>query len=116
MTAGSQKVYEEHLVRVKGDAARQNQLNGERVFLAARLGQRVLRTFFGTDEIGFDVTSSRFDGETRHFDRFSQPIEEIIEARIWAGLQHYRTADVQALMQAEKIVDHMDNNYFQPAD
>ena len=30
-----------------------------------------------------------------YFDRFSQPLEEIIEARIWAGL-HFRTADVQA--------------------
>ncbi|MDP9302058.1 MAG: vanadium-dependent haloperoxidase, partial [Actinomycetota bacterium] len=44
----------------------------------------VLRMFFGTDEIGFDVTSSRFGGETRHFDRFSEPLEEIIDARIWA--------------------------------
>jgi hypothetical protein len=47
--------------------------------------------FFGKKEIGFDVTSSRFPGETRHFDRFSEPLKEIIDARIWAGL-HYRTA------------------------
>src|SRR3954454_14871250 len=44
---------------------------------------RVLQTFFGTDEIAFDVTSSQFNGETRHFNRFSQPLEEIVEARIW---------------------------------
>ena len=36
----------------------------------AHLG--VLQMFFGTDEIAFDVTSSRFGGETRHFDRFSR--------------------------------------------
>jgi len=41
--------------------------------------------FFGTDKIGFDVTSSQFGGETRHFDRFSEPLKEIIDARIWAG-------------------------------
>jgi len=76
---------------------------------------RVLPTFFGTDEMGFDVTSSQFDGETRHFDRFSQPLAEIIEARIWAGL-HYRTADLQAEMMAGKIVDYMEQNYFQPLD
>jgi hypothetical protein len=69
--------------------------------------------FFGTDEVGLDVTSSRFDGETRHFDRFSQPLEEIIDARIWAGL-HYRTADVQAQMLGGTIVDYMVENYFQP--
>jgi hypothetical protein len=74
---------------------------------------KVLQNFFGTDEVGFDVTSSRFDGETRHFDRFSQPLEEIIDARIWAGL-HYRTADVQAQILGGTIVDYMENNYFQP--
>jgi hypothetical protein len=73
---------------------------------------RVLQMFFGTDEVGFDVTSSRFDGETRHFDRFSQPLEEIIDARIWAGL-HYRTADLQAQALGETIVDYMAENYFQ---
>jgi hypothetical protein len=30
----------------------------------------VLQMFFGTDNIPFDVTSSRFPGETRRFDRF----------------------------------------------
>jgi hypothetical protein len=73
----------------------------------------VLQTFFGTDEIAFDVTSSRFDGETRHFERFSQPLQEIIEARIWAGL-HYRTADVQARQLGEKVVAYMQQHYFQP--
>jgi hypothetical protein len=72
----------------------------------------VLQTFFGTDDIEFDVTSSRFDGETRHFERFSQPLEEIIDARIWAGL-HYRTADVQATILGGQIVDYMEQHYFQ---
>jgi hypothetical protein len=67
---------------------------------------RVLQMFFGTDEVGIDVTSSRFDGEMRHFDRFSQPLDEIIDARIWAGL-HYRNADVQARILGEKVVDYM---------
>jgi PAP2 superfamily len=76
---------------------------------------RVLQMFFGSDEVAFDVTSSRFDRETRHFDRFSQPLEEIIEARIWAGL-HYRTADVQARVLGGSIVDYMTENYFQTED
>jgi hypothetical protein len=74
---------------------------------------RVLQMFFGTDEIGFDVTSSRFGGETRHFDRFSEPLEEIIEARIWAGL-HYRTPDVQAEELGRNVVEYMAQHYFQP--
>src|SRR5438067_4788284 len=76
---------------------------------------KVLQTFFGTDEIAFDVTSSRFDGETHHFERFSQPLQEIIEARIWAGL-HYRTADVQGRQLGENVVAYMQQHYFQPLD
>ena len=33
---------------------------------------RVLRRFFGTDQVPFGVSSSRFPGETRFFDRFSR--------------------------------------------
>jgi hypothetical protein len=74
---------------------------------------RVLQMFLGTDEVRFGVTSSRFGGETRFFDRFSQPLEEIIEARIWAGL-HFRTADVQAQILGEKVANYMAEHYFQP--
>jgi hypothetical protein len=74
---------------------------------------RVLEMFFGTDEIAFDVTSIPFPGETRHFDRFSDALEEITEARIWAGL-HYRFADVQAQILGRNVADYMANNYFQP--
>ena len=74
---------------------------------------RVLQMFFGKKKIGFDVTSSRFPGETRHFDRFSEPLKEIIDARIWAGL-HYRTADVQAQKLGRKVVQYMAKHYFQP--
>jgi PAP2 superfamily len=74
---------------------------------------RVLQMFFGTDEIGFDVMSSRFPGQPRHFDRFSAPLAEIIEARIWAGL-HFRTADVQAQLLGRNVAEYMAEHYFQP--
>jgi hypothetical protein len=75
---------------------------------------RVLQMFFGTDEIGFDVTSRAFPNDPpRHFGGFSEPLEEIIEARIWAGL-HYRTADVQAALLGRNVAEYMANNYFQP--
>jgi hypothetical protein len=77
----------------------------------AHLG--VLRMFFGTDDVPFDVTSSRFPGEPRHFERFSQALAEITEARIWAGL-HYRIADVQAQLLGRNVADYMAANYFQP--
>ena len=73
----------------------------------------VLQMFFGTDKIGFDVKSSQFGGETRHFDRFSNALKEIIDARIWAGL-HFRTADIQAQILGRKVADYMAKHYFQP--
>ena len=75
----------------------------------------VLQRFFGSDKIPFGVTSSRFGGETRFFDRFSRALAEIIDARIWAGL-HYRTADVQAQVLGRKVVHYMAKHHFQPLD
>jgi hypothetical protein len=74
----------------------------------------VLQRFFG-DRTGFDVTSARFPGELRHFDRFSLALREIIDARIWAGL-HFRTADVQGKILGRKVVHYMSKHYFQPLD
>jgi hypothetical protein len=71
----------------------------------------VLQMFFG-DDVHFGVTSSRFGGETRFFDHFSDPLTEITEARIWAGL-HFRTADVQAKILGQNVVDYMTEHYFQ---
>jgi PAP2 superfamily len=74
---------------------------------------RVLKMFFGTDKIPFGVTSRNFPGETRHFDRLSRALREIIDARIWGGL-HFRTADVQAQILGRKVVHYMAKHYFQP--
>jgi hypothetical protein len=75
----------------------------------------VLRMFFDTDKVRFGVTSTRFPGEIRSFDRFSDALDEITEARIWAGL-HYRTADVQARKLGRKVARYMAKHYFQPLD
>lgn len=75
-----------------------------------------MREFFGTDEIGFDIVSSRFPGtpaQTRHFDRFSQALEEVIEARVWGGI-HFRTADTQGAVLGEKVANWEREHFFQP--
>ena len=53
------------------------------------------------------------DPRTRTFDAFSQAIEEVTEARIWAGL-HYRTADDQGKVLGSNVADYLTANYFQP--
>ena len=79
----------------------------------------VLRMFFG-DEIdgGFQITSASTllladDPRTRTFDSFSQPLAELIEARIWAGL-HFRTAQPQGRDLGMNVADFAAANYFQP--
>ena len=49
-----------------------------------------------------------------HFDTFSQPLAELIEARIWAGL-HYRSADVAGQLLGGNVARYGIANYLQPA-
>jgi hypothetical protein len=71
-----------------------------------------LQVFFDTDEFAFDVTSTVVAGAS-HFDRFSEPLDEIEDSRVWAGL-HFRTADEQGRQLGENVADYMAGNYFQP--
>ena len=41
----------------------------------------------------------------RTFDTFSQPLAELIEARIWAGL-HYRSADVAGQLLGRNVASY----------
>ena len=74
--------------------------------------------FFG-DVIdgGFQITSvSAFltpaEQKVRTFDTFSQPLAELIDARIWAGL-HYRYGDVQGQVLGTNVANYGVANYFQ---
>jgi hypothetical protein len=53
------------------------------------------RSFFGTNEMTFFLTSSRFPGEQRYYSHFSDVTDQVIEARVWAGI-HFRHADQAA--------------------
>jgi hypothetical protein len=81
---------------------------------------RVLQMFFGDSiDPGFRITSSSTfllptDERTRTFSSFSQAVDEITEARIWAGL-HFRTADLQGRQLGRNVADYAAANFFQPA-
>ena len=47
------------------------------------------------------------------FETFSQPLAELIEARIWAGL-HYRSGDVEGQRLGRNVAAYGAANYFQP--
>lgn len=78
----------------------------------------VLRMFFG-DVIpgGFEMTSTSAAlpagaPSVRTFDSFSQPLAELIEARIWAGL-HFRHADVEGQLLGVNVATYGATHYFQ---
>jgi hypothetical protein len=71
-----------------------------------------LRTFFGTDRIAVSVFSNK-SCTWRSFDRFSDMLREVIDARVWAGI-HFRTADVQGAVLGKKVAHYLKRHYFQP--
>ena len=71
-----------------------------------------LQNFFGTDKIGFTAFSNK-SCTTRSFDRFSDALSEVIDARVWAGI-HFRTADVQGSALGNKVAHYLEKHYFQP--
>ena len=78
----------------------------------------VLRMFFGDDPVGgpFEITTTATNhggDKVRTFDTFTQPLTELIEARIWAGL-HYRSADVAGQTLGRNVANYGAANYFQP--
>jgi hypothetical protein len=68
-------------------------------------------SFFGTDDMTFYVTSSRFPGEKLFFNHFSDLWKQVLEARIWAGI-HFRNADVQAANLGREVSDYVDTHQF----
>jgi hypothetical protein len=71
-----------------------------------------LQNFFGTDKIAFSAFSNK-SCTTRSFDRFSDALKEIIDARVWAGI-HFLTADTQGAVLGNKVAHYLKKHYFQP--
>jgi hypothetical protein len=71
-----------------------------------------LQNFFGTDKIAFDAFSNK-SCTTRSFDRFSRALNEVIDARVYAGI-HFRTADRQGAVLGRKVAHYLKKHYFQP--
>jgi hypothetical protein len=78
---------------------------------------RTLQGFFGTDKVPFTATSNKClpaPCPARSFDRLSDALKEIIDARVWGGI-HFRTADMQGAVLGKKVAHYLDGHYFRPA-
>src|SRR6266487_4462142 len=71
-----------------------------------------LQNFFDTDKIPFSAFSNK-SCITRSFERFSDALKEVIDARVWGGI-HFRTADVQGSVLGNKVAHYLRRHYFQP--
>jgi hypothetical protein len=71
-----------------------------------------LQNFFRTDKIAFSAFSNK-SGTTRSFDRFSDALKEVIDARVWGGIR-FRTADTQGAALGNKVAHYLKKHYFQP--
>ena len=72
-----------------------------------------MQSFFGTDKISFSAFSIRTQ-TTRSFERLSDALKEVIDARVWGGI-HFRTADEQGAVLGKKVAHWLEKHYFQPA-
>jgi hypothetical protein len=77
----------------------------------------VLRLFFGTDELTFQMTSTNAlaPQKTRTFTRFSQAEQEVINARVYVGI-HYRNSDTTARAQGVRVANWVFKHALRPVD
>jgi hypothetical protein len=76
------------------------------------------KNFFGKDKISFDLVklaTATTPEATRSYTRFTDVIEDTINARIWLGI-HFRAPDVQGAELGEEVADYLDDRFLEPRD
>jgi hypothetical protein len=75
----------------------------------------VLAAFLGTNHINLDMTSTvpNLLHPSRHYDRVVELVQEIINARVWAGI-HYRQSVVQGVNVGRQVAHWALQRYFLP--
>jgi hypothetical protein len=73
----------------------------------------VLQSFFGTDTAEFKLTSTTAPGITRSFNKLSDYVAEVVNARIYDGV-HYRTSGEAGAAMGRKIGQYTVQNYLKP--
>jgi hypothetical protein len=78
---------------------------------------RTLEQFFGTDRMTFDITSLAplAVRKTRTYHRFSQAMQDVVNARVYAGI-HFRTADLVGRAQGRRVAEWTFNHFLLPLD
>ena len=73
-----------------------------------------LESFFGPGRLRFSI-DSLVTGETRHYKRFKEVVDEVNNARVWAGF-HFRYSQDDGSSIGRKVGRFVVRNFFQPVD
>jgi hypothetical protein len=73
-----------------------------------------LESFFGPGRLLFSL-DSLVTGETRHYKRFKDVVEEVNNARVWAGF-HFRYSQEDGTRLGRRVARFVTSNFFQPLD
>ena len=77
------------------------------------------KAYFGRDKMEFDLTATVTLGFpapttlTRHYSRFTDVVDDTIDARIWQGI-HFRTADETGAEIGKNVARWIDKHQFEP--
>jgi hypothetical protein len=73
----------------------------------------VLQTYFGSDAATLKLTSTTAPGVTRSFNKLSDYVAEVVNARIYDGV-HYRTSGEAGAAMGRKIGQYTVQNFLKP--
>jgi hypothetical protein len=73
-----------------------------------------LKSFFGPGRLRFSI-DSLVTGETRSYKRVKEVVEEVNDARVWAGF-HFRYAQEDGTRLGRQVARFVVRNFFQPLD
>jgi PAP2 superfamily len=75
----------------------------------------MLANFFGTDKVTFSMTSNtpQVIQKTRTYSRFSDAAEDVVDARVYAGI-HFRFADIVARRQGSHVANWAFSHFLRP--
>lgn len=76
---------------------------------------RILRRFFGTNEITFPVTTTvpQAVQQTRMYRKFTDAANDVVIARVYEGI-HFATSDSEARMQGENVAKWVFKHFLRP--
>ena len=75
-----------------------------------------LRFFFGTDSLNFEIDSkvAGLTSPSRSYSKFSQALDEVLDARIYGGM-HYRNSTLKGAKIGKQVSHYVTRHFFLPS-